>query len=133
MKNYLLLEYVLYLLRKALKTEMIYAVLGGLLWSLLYSLTDFETVCHYFWIGLAVCVLNTIICDLKNRRRNVFMFRSIWVVMAGAVLVLYHAGFEAAAVVTAAAIFASPCFKASVCEGLVGVSLLVQLALLMPK
>ena len=98
-------------------------------WSALYHLTDFGTVFKYVGIGVFVCMINTLILNLRQRKFvTVFQVKSSWVVMAGVVLVLYHAGFEAAAVFTAAAFMASPLFWATLYEGIVGLTLLAVLA-----
>ncbi|MBQ8480997.1 MAG: hypothetical protein IJ532_00485 [Alphaproteobacteria bacterium] len=123
------MEYFINLLRKALKSMLITTVLVLTLWITLYNLTDFNTVSNYFWMGVAVCSANTVLSNLRSHKfENLFQVQGSWVVMAGLVLVLYHAGFEAAAVFTAAAILASPFFGATVYEGIVGFTLLVTLA-----
>ncbi len=117
------------LLKKSLKSAVVTIVLILVLWGILYNLTDFTTVSNYFWTGVAVCVLNTLISNLRKRKiDNIIRVQSSWIVMAGLVLMLYHAGFEAAAVFTAAAILASPFFGMTIYEGIVGFTLLVTLA-----
>lgn len=104
------------------------------LWGVLWHLTDLETVETYIFMGMAVCAFNTVICNYKNRKeKNLLKVQSSWVVMAGLVLVLYHAGFEAAAVFAAAAILVSPLFWATIYEGFVGLTLLINLAVLMSR
>ena len=98
------------------------------LWWVLYDLTDSATIRKYFWIGMVVCVLNTLIYNLSQRRiKKILWVRSTWIVMAGAVLVLYYTGFEVAAVFLAAVIFASPFLGATIYEGIVGLTLLITL------
>lgn len=127
------MEYFINLLKKSLKSMVIATILILVLWVSLYNLTDFETVATYFLIGVAVCVFNTWIDNLRKRKiKNILHVRSSWIIMAGMVLVLHHAGFTAAAVVTAAVIFAIPFFGATICEGIVGLTLLVTLARLIP-
>lgn len=116
------------LLKKLLKSAVITTGLIFVLWGALYNLTDWATINTYFLTGAGVCLVNTIICNYQKRKiENLFKVQSSWVVMAGLVLLLYHAGFEAAAVFTATAILASPFFGASVYEGVVGLSLLINL------
>ena len=111
---------------------LISTVLILLLWGLLYHLTDFETVTNYFWTGVAVCSANTLLSNLRKRRiENLFHVSGYWIIMAGAVLVLYHAGFTVAAVFVAAAVLVSPLFWASIYEGIVGLTLLIVLGMQM--
>lgn len=126
------MEYFKNLFRKAAQSFVISTVLIVFLWGTLYYLTDFSTIADYFFIGLLVCVLNTLISNLSKPKKNVLYVQSSWIIMAGAVLVLYHTGFDAAAVLLAAAIFVSPFFWASLAEGIVGLSLLITLAWMMP-
>lgn len=126
------MEYFVNLLKKAAKSLIVTTVAIVVLWGALWHLTDFATVAGYFGIGVAVCVLNTWLLNFKKRKvENIFRVQGSWVIMAGAVLVLYYAGFEAAAILVAAAILASPFFWASIYEGIVGLSLLLVLAKLM--
>ena len=127
------MEYLIHLFKKALKSAIITIFLIAVTWITLYELTDFDTVKNYFWTGLAVCAANTMIANLrKHRIENLLQLQGNWIVMAGVVLVLYHAGFVAAAVFSAAAIFALPFFGATVYEGIVGLSLLITLARIIP-
>ncbi len=107
---------------------MVETLLILVLWGTLYNLTDLATVTKYFWIGVAVCMLNTIVRNFKLKSKSVIHVSARWIVMAGLVLVLHHAGFEVAAVFTASVFLASPFFGATVCEGIVGFTLLVILA-----
>lgn len=126
------MEYFINLFKKAVKSMLISTVLILLLWGVLYHLTDFETVTNYFWIGVAVCFINTIIGNLRKRKiENVFHVSAYWIIMAGVVLVLHHAGFTAAAVFAAAAVLVSPLFWASLSEGIVGLTLLIVLGMQM--
>lgn len=127
------MEYFINLLKKSLKSAVVTTILILVLWVTLYNLTNFETVAVYLGIGVAVCVFNTWVDNLRKRKIvKILQVRSSWIVMAGAVLVLHYAGFTAAAVVTAAAIFAMPFFGATIYEGVVGLTLLVTLARLIP-
>lgn len=104
-------------------------VLTVILWRTLYHLTDFTTVANYILSGVVVCTLNTLLYDFSKRKlEKLFWVKASWVVAAGSVLVLYHAGFSAAAVLLAGAFFASPFFGATIYEGIVGFSLLIILA-----
>ena len=126
------MEYIVNMLKKAVKSWVMAIIVILMLWETLYKLTDAETVSNYFWTGVAICSLNTIIINLrKNKIKNVFYCSASWIVMAGLVLVLYHAGFTAAAVFVAAAIFVSPFLWATLYEGIVGLSLLIVLAMQM--
>lgn len=126
------MEYILNQLKKALRSMVVATILILVFWGGLYHLTNWETVTNYFWTGVAVCAMNTLIANLRKRRlENLLHVSFHWIVMAGVVLVLYHAGFVAAAVFAAAAIFASPFFGMSLYEGIVGFTLLVTLAQLM--
>ena len=126
------MEYFICLIKKLIKSAIISIVLIVLLWGTLYNLTDLVTISGYFVTGVSVCVVNTMIANLRKRKiENIFHVSLSWVIMAGLVLVLDHAGFEAAAVCTAAAILASPFFGMSLYEGIVGFTLLVTLAKLM--
>lgn len=126
------MEYFINLLKKVAKSVLVSTVLIMFLWGVLYHLTDFETVTHYFGIGVAVCLLNTLLRNLQKRKmENVFYVSAYWIIMAGAVLVLYHAGFTAAAVFVAAAVLVSPLFWASIYEGIVGLTLLIVLGMQM--
>ena len=123
------MDYLAHLLRKAIKSLIVTTILILILWGALYKLTDFGAVATYFGIGVAVCLLNTVIANLRKRKmENVLRVQGSWVVMAGVVLLLYHAGFIAAAVFVAAVILASPFFGATVYEGIVGLTLLITLA-----
>ena len=124
------MEYFKNLFRKAAQSFVISTVLIVFLWGTLYHLTDFSTITDYFFIGLLVCVLNTLVSNLSKHKKNVLYVKSSWIIMAGAVLLLHHTGFDAAAVFLAAAIFISP--WASLTEGIVSLSLLITLAWLMP-
>lgn len=116
------------MLKKAVRSTVITVVLILMLWGILYHLTDFKTVESYFWTGVGVCVLNTFFYNLrKHEIENLFQVQLNWVVMAGVVLVLYHAGFMPAAVFVAAAILVSPLFWATMYEGIVGLTLLITL------
>lgn len=126
------MNYLFYQLRRALQSMVITILLIAVLWSLLYHLTDARTVSNYFWCGLAVCSANTIIANIRTRKIDLIRVCGSWVVMAGVVLVLYHGGFVAAAVLAAGAFFASPFFGATLYEGFVGLTLLIQLCLLIP-
>ena len=122
------MEYFIRLIKNSIKSAMVETLLILALWGTLYNLTGLATVTKYFWIGVAVCVLNTVIRNFKLKSKSVIHVSALWVVMAGLVLVLHHAGFEAAAVFTASVFLASPFFGATVCEGIVGFTLLVILA-----
>lgn len=126
------MKYLLYQLRRALRSSLIALLLAIVLWSLLYHLTDEQTVSNYFWCGLAVCSANTIIANIRTHKMDLLHVGGRWVIMAGIVLVLYHSGFVPAAVFVAAAFFASPFFGATLYEGFVGLTLLIQLCLLIP-
>lgn len=127
------MEYFIESLKKALKSVVIITVLIVILWGMLYHLTNFSTIKAYLMIGLGICLFNTLLDSLQKKKvQKIFYVNGLWIVMAGMVLVLYHAGFEAAAVCAAAAIFASPFFGATLYEGIVGLSLLITLALLIP-
>lgn len=122
------------MLKKAVKSWALATCLIALLWGVLYHLTDWETICGYFWTGVAACCANTFLANLrKHRIDNIIHVSSNWILMAGLVLVLYHAGFESAAVFVAAVILASPFLGASVYEGIVGFTLLVTLARLIAR
>lgn len=126
------MKYFISLFEKNLKMMVFSAILIVVLWGTLYHLTDFETVTSYFWTGFAVCACNTFIANLRAKRiNNLISVQGTWIIMAGNVLVLYHAGFEAAAVFVAAAILASPFFGARIYESFVGFTLLVTLVRLM--
>ena len=120
------------LLKKSLKSAVVATVLILVLWGALYHLTDWATIDTYFFTGVGVCAFNTVVCNYQKRKmENLLKVQSSWVIMAGLVLLLYHAGFEASAVFTAAAILASPFFGATMYEGFVGLTLLINLAMLM--
>lgn len=123
------MTYFIHLLKKALSSMVITIILILALWGTLYQLTDFETVTGYLAIGFIVCILNTMIRNLRqDNEQNLLWVKSSWFVMAGVVLVLYHAGFTFAAVFVAAAILASPFFWATMYEAIVGFVLLTSLA-----
>ena len=131
--NIMTIKYILILMKKAIKSTLVTTCLILILWGTLYKLTNFATVHTYFWLGVVICVLNTWIDNLRKRKiANVIHVQSFWIVVAGAVLMFHHAGFEAAAVLLAAACFASPFFGATIYEGVVGLSLLITLAWLIP-
>lgn len=116
-------------LRKLARSSVFSTVWILVIWGILHYLTDNETVFNYLLIGAVVCLLNTIVTNLGIRKKKmVFKVSYTWVIMAGTVLVLYHAGFVAAAVFAAAVFLASPFFGATICEGIVGLSLLITLA-----
>ncbi|MBR3677107.1 MAG: hypothetical protein IKN71_08255 [Alphaproteobacteria bacterium] len=130
---YLEKEPLYQLLKKAFKSTVVSICLIALLWGLLYHLTDWSTLCGYFWTGVAVCCANILLSGLLKRRFDKIIYLSAnWVIMAGLVLVLYHAGFASAAVFVAAVFLASPFLGASLYEGVVGFTLLVTLARLTP-
>lgn len=117
-----------FLIKKAIKSSALSAVLIVVLWGTLYHLTDSQTIASYFQAGVAVCILNTLIFNLKKRKiESLFRVHAIWVILAGFVLVLYHAGFVSAAIFAAAAIFVSPFFWADIYEGVVGATLIITL------
>ena len=123
------MNYFIYLCKKAMRLAVIQTVLIVVAWGLLYHLTNWETLVSYFWIGVAVCLANTVVDNLRAQKiKNVIHVQANWVLMAGIVLVLYHAEFEAAAVFAAAVMLASPFFGATIYEGFVGFTLLVTLA-----
>ena len=123
------MNYFIYLCKKAMRSAVIQTVLIVVAWGLLYHLTNWETIVSYFWIGVAVCSANTIVDNLRaHKMKNVLHVQANWIVMSGIVLMLYHAGFEAAAVFAAAVFLASPFFGATIYEGFVGFTLLVTLA-----
>ncbi len=127
-----ILNYCLYQLKKFRRIFCWTNVVIALLWGALYYLTDWETVSNYFFIGILVCAVNTLIYNISlHRMVHLLWMQYQWMIMAGVVLVLYHAGFTAAAVFAAAAILISPFFWASIYEGIVGLSLLLMLAKLM--
>ncbi len=127
------MNYLLYQLRRALQSLVITVLLIAVLWGLLYHLTDARTVSNYFWCGVSVCSINTVISCLRTHKfDSLIRVCGHWVIMAGVVLVLYHSGFVAAAVFVAAAILALPFFGATLYEGIVGLTLLLQLCMLMP-
>lgn len=124
-----ILNYFLYQLKRFRRIFCWANVVVALLWGALYYLTDWETVSDYFLIGILVCTVNTLVYNLSKRRvASLIWMRYQWLIMAGVVLVLYHAGFAAAAVFVAAAILVSPFFWASIYEGIVGLTLLLTLA-----
>jgi phosphatidylserine synthase len=123
------MHYFIYLIKKATRAMIISTALSVVAWGVLYHLTNWETIVSYFWTGVAVCAGNTLVDNLRARKmKNVLHVQANWVIMAGVVLVLYHAGFTAAAVFGAAAILASPFFGATIYEAFVGFTLLVTLA-----
>ena len=100
-----------------------------LVWGILYHLTDGQTICNYFWTGFVVCACNNFIANLRKRELKVsFHVQGNWIVFAGLVLLLFHAGFDAAAIFVATAILCSPFFGATIYDSFVGLSLLVTLA-----
>lgn len=124
------MEYCSYLLRKTVKSTIIVTVLIVVLWFTLYNLTDFTTISNYFGLGMAVCIFNTVMMNLKaGKFQKIIYIQSFWIIVAGFVLVLFHAGFETAAVLVAAATFASPFFGATIYEGVIGLTLLIILAI----
>lgn len=127
------MEYFIRSIKKSLKSTFITTILILILWGTLYHLTDWAVIKTYILIGVGVCTFNTMLDNLHRRKiQNIFHIQGSWLVLAGMTLILYHAGFEAAAVFAAAAIFASPFFGATLYEGIVGLSLLITLAWLMP-
>jgi hypothetical protein len=125
--NHLLLFW--YLLKKSIRALAVSVVIIFILWTALYHLTDAETVKNYFWTGAAVYAGNNLIYNLSLPKiKKTIHLPCSWIIMAGVVLVLYHAGFEAAAVFAAATIFASPFLGATIYEGFVGFTLLITLA-----
>lgn len=127
------MKHFINLLKKAIKSVVIITILIAVLWGTLYHLTDFDTVVRYLGIGAAVCAINTVIYNFRQHKiTSLFYVKGLWVIMAGVVLVLYYAGFEAASVFVAAAILASPFFGATISEGLVGLTLLITLAHILP-
>lgn len=117
-------------LRKLARSSVFSTVWILVIWGILHYLTDNETVFNYLLIGAVVCLLNTWLANFAFKRgKSVITVKHGWLIMAGVVLVLYHAGFEAAAVFVAAAILASPFFWATAYEGIVGLSLLTALAI----
>ena len=128
------MEYFVNLLKKAVKSMVVTTILILVLWGTLWHLTDFATIEAYFFTGVGVCALNTVILNCqKHKTESLLQVQSSWIIMAGVVFVLYHAGFEAAAVFVAAAILVSPLFWASIYEGIVGLTLLINLILLMSR
>ena len=121
------MEYLNYIFKKAVKSTLITTVMILVLWSALVHLAGIGAVLGYLLIGAVVCWINAIIFSLKTGKLIFFRVEASWVIMAGIVLVLYHAGFQIAAVFAAAAIFASPLLWASICEGVVGLSLILAL------
>lgn len=123
------MSYFTSLLGKAIKSMIVTVILIMVLWGTLYHLTDLATVTAYFWTGVTVCFCNALIANLRAKKiKNLIIVQGSWVIMAGLVLVLYHAGFVTASVFVAAAIFASPFFWASIYESFVGLTLLITLA-----
>ena len=126
------MNYIFELLNKSCGKAVVSTFLIVILWGALYHLTDFETITNYFWTGVAVCVVNTWIANLrKHQIKNIIHTQSNWIIMAGVVWLLFHAGFEAASVFVATAILVSPLFWASIYESFVGFSLLVTLVRMM--
>ncbi|MBR1374372.1 hypothetical protein IJ556_08000 [bacterium] len=121
------MEYFGYLLKKAAKSIAIVAVLILVLWGTLYDLTDDKTIINYLGRGIAVILLNNLLSCLINRKIEV-KIKTSWIVLAGIVLVLYHAGFVVASIFVAAAILVLPLFGATLYESIIGVSLLITLA-----
>lgn len=121
------MEYFVYLLKKAAKSITITAVLILVLWGTLYDLTDDKTIINYLERGIAVIILNNLLSCLINLKIEV-RIKASWIVLAGIVLVLYHAGFVVASIFVAAVIFALPFFGATLYESIVGASLLITLA-----
>lgn len=121
------MENLNYILKKTVKSAVVTTVMILVLWSILIHLAGLGAVFGYLLIGAVVCWINAIIFSLKTGKLIFFRVETSWVIMAGVVLVLYHAGFQIAAVFAAAAIFASPLFWASICEGVVGLSLILAL------
>ena len=126
------MKYFIYLLKRALKSTVVMTALILILWITLYKLTDWATLIKYLEMGIAVCLFNTWLDNFRKRQiQNVMHVQANWVALAGAVLVLYYAGFAPAAVLLAAATFALPFFGATIYDAVVGLSLLITLALLM--
>lgn len=116
-------------LQKALKTATVFNVITLILWYILYTLTDLYTISKYFWTGVVVCVINTWIANIRACKiKNILYVRNLWIMMAGIVLVSYHAGFEIIAVLAAVIFLISPFFKMTLYEGIVGLTLLLTLA-----
>ena len=123
------MHYFIYLIKKFTRAMIISTALSVVVWGVIYHLTNWETIVSYFWTGVTVCAGNTLVDNLRARKiKNVLYVQANWVIMAGVVLVLYHAGFTTAAVFGAAAILASPFFGTTIYEGFVGFTLLVILA-----
>lgn len=122
------MDYFVYLWKKFLKSHFEFLIKVLLVWGILYHLTDFKTILSYFWLGVCVCAANTFIANLRKRKiENIMHVQQNWVIWAGFVLLLYHAGFTPAAVLVSAAILVSPFFGATIYESVVGLSLLITL------
>ena len=119
--------YLIYQLKKLLHDHLYFMIQVLLVWGMLYHLTDGQTIRNYFWTGFIVCACNSFIAYLR-KRKAIFHTQGNWIVWAGFVLLLHHAGFEAAAVLVAAAILCSPFFGATIYDSFVGFSLLFTLA-----
>lgn len=123
------MEYFVFLLKKFGRSIIKWTSLALILWGILYHLTDSNTIKNYLLTGIVICFINTIIGNLANRKtEKIFNVKFSWVIMAGAVLLLYHAGFTAASVLAAAAITALPFFGGTIQESIVGISLLIAIA-----
>ena len=127
-KIFLQAEFVISQIKRILKSIAVITALIFVVWGVLYHLTDFVTVMQYIAIGAIVCIINTMLRNFRQRKMtNVIYVSGFWVLMAGVVLVLYHAGFEAASVAVSAAFVSLPFFGATIYEGIVGLSLLLIL------
>lgn len=126
------MENFIYLIKKMLKSIVIVSILTLAIWGTLLHLTDFDTIRAYLNAGFVVCMVNTILFNLQQQKfEKFFQIKASWVLVAGFVLLLYHSGFEVAAVFVAATMFASPFLGATIYESTVGLSLLMVLAKLM--
>ena len=122
------MDYLTNLIKRSLQSLIVTTILVLGLWGILYHLTNIPTLVYYIFLGAMFCSLNTLIYNSRAHTKNLIWIKSSWLIMAGVVLVLYHAGFVTAAVFVAATIFASPFFWASIYEGIVCISLLLVLA-----
>lgn len=122
------MDYFTFLTKKSLRIIVITTIAILVVWGAIYHLTDMKTICVYVLIGFIVCLINSIIPHLYRKSRTLFSVKGNWVIMAGVVLLLYHAGFEGASVFAAAVITALPFFGGTIYESIIGISLLITLA-----
>lgn len=97
-------------------------------WIALYSIIDKDEFTKIVQLGLVIIIINSVIIWLKTKKAFFFVNNS-WLWYAGAILLVFHTGNTNIAIVLSICAILLGLLFTSVCDAVVGISLLLYIIL----